>query len=89
MPQARSLAVAIAGRGSFRAAPAAPGVLVVAPRLAIVRRCCAVGTCEMGGARLSRVALVPPPLQAGQPRIIDRSSSASLSQCQGLSPTVE
>ena len=89
MPQARSLAVAIAGRGSFRAAPAAPGVLVMAPRLAIVRRCYAVGTCQMGGARLTRVALVPPPLQACQPRIIDRSSSTGLSQCQGLTPTVE
>eukprot|EP00964_Phaeocystis_antarctica_P121227 scaffold84911_cov69-Phaeocystis_antarctica.AAC.2 len=84
---ARSLTMAIAGRGSLRAAPAATGALVVAPRLAVVRRCCAVGVCEMGGARLSRVALVPPPLQVGQPRIIDRS--AGLPQCQGLTPAVE
>jgi hypothetical protein len=42
----------------------------------------------MSGVSLGRAALVPPPLQAGQPRIIDRSS-AGLSQCQGLTPTVE
>ena len=88
VPHARSRAVTIPGRCSFEAVPAVPSVLVVAPRLAIVRRSCGVGVCDVGGARLRRVALLPPPLQPGQPRIIDRSS-AGLSQCQSLTPAVK
>ena len=88
VPHARSRPVTIPGRCSFKAVPAVPSVLVVAPRLAIVRRSCGVGVCDMGRARLRRVALLPPPLQPGQPRIIDRSS-AGLSQCQSLTPAVK